>query len=166
MTDKKLKGTIGLSRVNHVGITVSDLDASIKFYEALTGTTIENVDEIGGPRMAAIQGLDKVLIRYANVHLSNINLDLLEYVDPKPVEAKYDNGDIGAMHMCFVVDDLQAIVERTKEAGVTFLGDPIEFKPEDGLKSGYGTYVAYFEDPDGVHLELIQPQGPFARPTT
>ena len=29
---------IGLNRANHVGISVSDLDASIRFYEALTGT--------------------------------------------------------------------------------------------------------------------------------
>jgi catechol 2,3-dioxygenase-like lactoylglutathione lyase family enzyme len=165
MTDKVLTSTIGLGMVNHVGITVSDLSASIKFYEALTGTKIENVDEIGGPRMAAVQGLDKVLIRYANVHLKNINLDLLEYVEPKSGKAKFDNGDVGAMHMCFEVDDLQAVVERMKAAGVTFLGEPIEFLPEDGLNSGFGTYVAYFEDPDGVHLELIQPQGPFARPS-
>ena len=29
------------------------------------------------------QGLDDTLIKYANVHLENINIDLLEYVKPK-----------------------------------------------------------------------------------
>ena len=74
---------IGLSRANHVGIVVSDLDRSIRFYEALTGTRIVNKDAIGGPRMAAVQGLDKVLIRYANVHLDNLNIDLLEYEEDR-----------------------------------------------------------------------------------
>ena len=159
MTSTTLNTTIGLGRANHVGITVSDLDASIRFYEALTGTKIENVDAIGGARMAAVQGLDKVLIRYANVHLENLNLDLLQYDEPKPGRARYDNGDVGAMHLCFEVDDLQNVYERMKAAGVTFSGEPITFQDEDGLKSGQGTTVAYFEDPDGTHLELIQPRG-------
>ena len=73
----------GFSVVNHVGITVSNLDESVKFYEALTGTKIANRDEIGGKRMAQTQGLDDTLIKYANVHLENINIDLLEYVKPR-----------------------------------------------------------------------------------
>jgi catechol 2,3-dioxygenase-like lactoylglutathione lyase family enzyme len=164
MTAKTLTSPIGLNVVNHVGITVSDLSASVKFYEALTGTRIENVDVIGGPLMAAVQGLDKVLIRYANVHLDNINLDLLQYDEPESGRASYDNGDVGAMHMCFEVSDLKAVMARMQEAGITFLGEPMTFQPEDGLSSGFGTNVAYFEDPDGVHLELIEPQGPFKRP--
>ncbi len=32
-----------------------------------------------------------------------------------------------------------------------------------GLKSGFGTGVAYFTDPDGTNLELIAPKGPFQR---
>ena len=79
---------IGLNRANHVGISVSDLDASIRFYEALTGTKIVNKDVIGGPRMAAVQGLPKVLIRYANVHLANLNIDLLQYDEPKVKKAR------------------------------------------------------------------------------
>ena len=113
--------------------------------------------------MAAVQGLDKVLIRYANVHLQNLNLDLLQYDEPKPGRANYDNGDIGAMHLCFEVDDLEAVYERMKAAGITFSGEPITFQDEDGLQSGQGTTVAYFADPDGVHLEVIQPEGPFVR---
>lgn len=36
--------------VNHVGITVSNLERSIQFYEALTGKKIANQDTIGGKR--------------------------------------------------------------------------------------------------------------------
>lgn len=45
----------GFSIVNHVGITVSDLDKSIAFYEALAGKKIANRDAIGGQRMAQLQ---------------------------------------------------------------------------------------------------------------
>ena len=155
--------SIGLNRANHVGISVSDLDASIRFYEALTGTKIVNKDVIGGPRMAAVQGLPKVLIRYANVHLANLNIDLLQYDEPKVKKASYDNSDIGAMHLCFEVDDLDAVYQRMRDAGLDFAGAPITFQPEDQLAQGFGTKVAYFDDPDGTHLEIIEPQGPFRR---
>ena len=104
----------GFSVVNHVGITVSNLDESVKFYEALTGTKIANRDEIGGKRMAQTQGLDDTLIKYANVHLENINIDLLEYVKPKSEKASYSNEQISAMHMCFEVEDIDAAVARLR----------------------------------------------------
>lgn len=153
----------GFSVVNHVGITVSNLDESVKFYEALTGTKIANRDEIGGKRMAQTQGLDDTLIKYANVHLENINIDLLEYVKPKSEKASYSNEQISAMHMCFEVEDIDAAVARLRAIGVEPDGEPITFQEEDGLKSAFGTGVAYFTDPDGTNLELIAPKGPFTR---
>lgn len=34
----------GFTRVNHVGITVKNLEKSIAFYEALTGIKVSNID--------------------------------------------------------------------------------------------------------------------------
>lgn len=155
--------TNGFSVINHVGITVKSLDKAIPFYEALFGVKVTNVDQIGGKRMAAVQGLDNTLIKYANVHLDNINIDILEYVEPKSTAASYSNEQVSAMHMCFEVDDIQAAVARLKAIGVEPEGDPMIFTEEDGLKAGYGTGVVYFQDPDGAHLELIEPKGPFQR---
>ncbi len=163
MTQRIPSQTIGLARANHVGIVVKDLDASIRFYEALTGTTIANKDVIGGPRMASVQGLDAVKIRYANVHLDNLNIDLLQYDEPAPAQATYAVNEISSMHLCFEVDDLNAVYERMRAAGIGFEGEPITFQAEDGLKAGIGTSVAYFDDPDGTHLEIIAPAGPFKR---
>lgn len=81
----------GFSCANHVGIAVSNLENSIAFYEALTGVKVSNIDEIGGPRFAQAQGLDGTLIKYANLHLDNLNMDILEYVVPKPEKASYQN---------------------------------------------------------------------------
>ncbi|GHC19874.1 hypothetical protein GCM10008913_04390 [Leuconostoc lactis KCTC 3528 = DSM 20202] len=67
------------------------------------------------------------------------------------------------MHLCFEVADIHAAVNRLKAIGVMPDGDPIIFEAQDGLKSGFGTGVAYFTDPDGTNLELIAPTGPFSR---
>lgn len=153
----------GFSVVNHVGITVSNLEKSIEFYETLTGKKISNKDEIGGKRMAQTQGLDDTLIRYANLHLDNINIDILEYVEPKSTKANYSNEQISAMHLCFEVDDIETAVARMKEIGIEPEGEPIYFEKSDGLKAGFGTGVVYFKDLDGTNLELIAPKGPFQR---
>ncbi len=153
----------GFSRANHVGITVSNLEKSIAFYEALTGIKVSNIDEIGGPRMANTQGLKDTKIRYANLKLENLNMDILEYVLPQSERTYYENNQISAMHLCFEVDDLDAALLRLKELGIEPEGVPITFQKEDGLKSGFGTGVAYFRDPDGTNLEIIAPQGPFKR---
>lgn len=153
----------GFSMVNHIGITVSNLEKSITFYETLTGKKVSNRDEIGGKRMAQTQGLNDTLIKYANLRLDNINIYILEYVEPKSKKASYSNEQISAMHMCFEVEDIDAAVARLKEIGVEPNGTPIVFHEEDGLKSGFGTGVAYFTDPDGTNLELIAPKGPFTR---
>ena len=153
----------GFSAVNHVGITVSNLDKAIEFYETLTGKKIRNKDQIGGKRMAQTQGLDDTLIKYANLHLDNINIDILEYVEPKSSQANYSNEQISAMHLCFEVEDLEAAIARMKSIGVEPEGDPIYFEEADGLKAGFGTGVVYFKDLDGTNLELIAPKGPFKR---
>ncbi|AIG66194.1 VOC family protein [Weissella tructae] len=154
---------MGFSMVNHIGITVSDLDKSVEFYEALSGNKVSNRDSIGGKRMAQVQGLKEVDIKYANLRLGNINMDILQYVEPTASKANYSNEQISAMHMCFEVEDLEAAMGRLKELGIEPEGEPIYFDEEDGLKSGFGTGVVYFKDPDGTNLELIEPKGPFTR---
>ncbi|MBS0950207.1 VOC family protein [Weissella minor] len=153
----------GFSLVNHVGITVSDLDKSIAFYEALAGKKIANRDAIGGKRMAQVQGLDDTKINYANLHLGNVNIDILEYEAPQSTQAQYSNEQISALHLCFEVEDLDAAIACLNELGIEPEGEPIYFEEQDGLKAGFGTGVVYFKDPDGTNLELIAPKGPFAR---
>ncbi|QIY90863.1 VOC family protein [Chryseobacterium gallinarum] len=155
--------TKGFTRANHVGITVKNLEKSIAFYEALTGTKVSNIDVIGGERMAKTQGLTDTKIKFANLRLDNLNLDILEYVIPESEQAAYSNNQISAMHLCFEVDNIDEAMQRLKEIGVEPDGEPIVFEEADGLKSGYGTAVAYFQDPDGTNLEIIAPQGPFKR---
>ncbi|WP_313093657.1 VOC family protein [Chryseobacterium flavum] len=155
--------TKGFTRANHVGITVKNLEKSIAFYEALTGTKVSNIDIIGGERMAKTQGLNDTRIKFANLHLDNLNLDILEYVVSESEQASYSNNQISAMHLCFEVDNIDEAMQRLKEIGVEPDGEPIVFEEADGLKSGYGTAVAYFRDPDGTNLEIIAPQGPFKR---
>lgn len=67
------------------------------------------------------------------------------------------------MHLCFEVVDLDAVYNRMREAGIAFHGEPIVFEAVDQLTDGIGTAMAYFDDPDGSHLEIMAPMGSFKR---
>lgn len=156
---------IALGRANHAGIAVRDLDRSIAFYQALTGQEPVVIDHVGGTGIGRAAGLGRCTIRYATFKLQNLNIDLLEFEEPTMKDADYQANDAGAMHLCFEVDDVYAVYERMRKAGIQFHGNPYTFREEDGpsKSTGAGTTVAYFDDPDGTHLELIAPTGPFIR---
>lgn len=153
----------GFGKVNHVGIVVADLDKAIQFYSALTGKEINPKENIGSERLAALQGIKDSQLRCATVYLDNINIDLLEYIAPAPSYAKYERTQISGMHLCFEIGDINSALARLNELGIKPSGKPITFTAEDQLTGGIGTTVVFFEDPDGTHLELIDPKGTFKR---
>ncbi|EWG09486.1 VOC family protein [Cytobacillus firmus] len=51
----------------------------------------------------------------------------------------------------FVTEEVEAVVEKLKDAGVPVLLEPVE-KP-------WGQKVAYVEDPDGHYIEICSPIG-------
>ena len=157
--------TIGLNVLNHFGIGVSNLERSIEFYKALTGESPIDSGTWESVGLGKATGADQnAKIHWATVRLANVNIDLIQVLKPEDPAAEYKMNQPGAIHVCFEVEDLEAIFNRMERAGIEFLGPwhRINSK-EDGAEKGMGTVVAYFNGPDGELLELIQPAGPFVR---
>ncbi|MFI9785456.1 VOC family protein [Kitasatospora sp. NPDC051984] len=156
---------MNLTRAAHVGISVSDLDTSIEFYRALTGREPVVADEtMHSVAFGHSQGLPSAKLRYATINLDNsLGIDLIEFQQPIGYRTNGAANRPGSMHLCFRVDDFDAVLGRMKEAGYGFLGDDYTFLAgEVTPESALGTKVAYFNDPDGTNLEIIQPKGGFA----
>jgi len=164
--------TFGLVTLNHFGISVRDLDRSIAFYRALTGqepaatgtwssTGLDSAAGNGGSRSRG------AAIRWATFRINNVNIDILQVnkeEEPDLSLAKHSLGELGAMHACFEVEDLESVFKRMQDAGIKFHGPFHRIShDEDGAEEGIGTVVASFDGPDGERLELIAPQGPFVR---
>ena len=70
------------------------------------------------------------------------------------IPARIEPRDVGAAHLCFVVDDLPAAYEQLREAGVdSFVSPPVQV--DTGINTG--GYGLYLRDPDGILVELFQP---------
>jgi catechol 2,3-dioxygenase-like lactoylglutathione lyase family enzyme len=84
------------------------------------------------------------------------NIELFEYAAPDQNRSHPRNSDIGACHLGFYVEDLDAAVAYLKDQGVEVQGEPTTMT--DGPSAG--NRWVYFRAPWGLQLELISsPQG-------
>ncbi|MFD0555899.1 VOC family protein [Stackebrandtia endophytica] len=142
---------------------MSDLDRSIAYYSALTGREPAAEGEMDSVPFGGSQGLSNARLRYATINLDNIGIDLIEFRDPPGEPTRGMANRPGSMHLCLHVDDFESVYARMKEAGFEFLGDDYTFiAGEVTPEAALGTRVAYFNDPDGTNLEIIEPKGGFA----
>ena len=60
------------------------------------------------------------------------------------------NSDIGATHVCLLIDDMDAAYETLLSRGAVFNAPPVTLT--DGVLAG--SRWAYLRDPDGIQLEI------------
>ena len=133
--------------VHHTGITVSDLDRSVAFYERLGFEVAERIEEEGEEVERGV-GVPGAKLRVAMLEGPSSRLELIEYLQPSDGPAPHPNNGIGAAHVCVEVEDVDAAVAELREQGIEFLTDPISH--EAGIR------WVYAKDPDGITAELLQ----------
>jgi catechol 2,3-dioxygenase-like lactoylglutathione lyase family enzyme len=150
------------SRLHHTGYTVSDLERSVAFYRDLLGCDVIATQEKEGGYLAAIVGYPEAHVRMAHLRLPDGEhvVELFQYVAPAGTRAEVEPRNVGASHLCFLVDDLPALYERLREHGVdSFVSPPVEV--DTGINTG--GLALYLRDPDGITVELFQPPSSTAR---
>jgi catechol 2,3-dioxygenase-like lactoylglutathione lyase family enzyme len=137
----------------HIGMTICDTERTLDFYCNVLGATLlwKAKAPQQGPQTDEIFGLDNTIVSVSGVNLHGLVLEFFEFHHPTVDEASYRTSYTtgGWKHLALVVDDIKAKVEELKGAGVHF-HHSIQTLPN-------GTKMAYFNDPDGIMLELNQP---------
>jgi catechol 2,3-dioxygenase-like lactoylglutathione lyase family enzyme len=156
--------------VEHVGITVPNVEEATKFFEDAFGAEViftmldENnlpdwnpgadvIEEwLGSAPGAYLGGLS--MLRLGD----SANIELFKYsgAEQRP---SHRPSDIGVQHFCLRVDDIKAAVQSVLDAGGTALHGPNELV---GGEAGEGNYFIYVHAPWGMTIELIQIQSPMA----
>ncbi len=136
----------------HTGVTVSDLDRSIRFYRDLLGCEVSPPVRAEGPFFEAVTGVPGCQIDVAFARVAGHVIELLCYRNPPSQPSTLRACDPGFMHICLKVSDLDRVVNEVRTAGFEPVG-PIQ-QAEGGPVSGLK--VVYVRDPDGVVLELIE----------
>jgi catechol 2,3-dioxygenase-like lactoylglutathione lyase family enzyme len=141
--------------VHHSCITVSDLEQSIAFYRDTLGLELimtEESERSGDDRSKAL-GVARAKVKLAILRAGDAQVELIEYVTASGRPYDRNNNDVGAMHIAFQVEDIDAAYGRLLAQGVRFTAPPATIPA--GPMAGWRW--TYFFDPDGVSLEIIQP---------
>jgi methylmalonyl-CoA/ethylmalonyl-CoA epimerase len=132
-----------LTRIDHVGIAVADLDAAIDFYGRAFGLSVvhEEVNEEQGVREAML-----------GVGSNGSCIQLLAPLTPDSTIAKFlDRSGPGIQQIAYGVDDIAAAAAQLTAAGVRMLYDA----PRRGT-AGSLVNFAHPKDCGGVLVELVQ----------
>ncbi|MBL7076398.1 MAG: VOC family protein [Kiritimatiellae bacterium] len=135
--------------IEHVALSVADLDCSVKFYcDHLGFSLLRTLDCGPGSLLGKVVGLPDCHARIAHLLLGSSMLELFEYRDPigQTVAPDRTQADHGWIHMGLRSTDTRADHRRLREAGVEFLSEPVEFRAN--------VWIVYFKGPDGEVIEL------------
>jgi methylmalonyl-CoA/ethylmalonyl-CoA epimerase len=144
--DGDLRTTVGLLRIDHVGVAVPDLDEAIAFYERVFGLRLvhEETNEEQGVREAMMAvGPDP----------DGSRVQLLAPLSPASTIAKFlDRNGPGIQQMAYTVADVDAAAAALRERGVRLLY-------ESAKRGTAGSRVNFVhpKDAGGVLVELVEP---------
>jgi catechol 2,3-dioxygenase-like lactoylglutathione lyase family enzyme len=106
----------------HTGITVRDLDRSLRFYRDLLGMEVVFQQEKQGGYLAAIVGYEDAHARMAHLAFSGDShrIELFQYLEPTPVGTPAEPRHLGITHLCLRVPDIHALYARLLDEGIDF----------------------------------------------
>ncbi|MGH8938737.1 MAG: methylmalonyl-CoA epimerase [Actinomycetes bacterium] len=137
-----------LTRIDHVGLAVRDLDAAIAFYERVFGVRLvhEEVNEEQGVREAMLAVGD-----------SGSCIQLLAALSPDSTLGRFlESSGEGVQQVAYGVDDIDAASATLRERGLRLLYD----EPKAGTAGSRVNFV-HPKDAGGVLVELVEaaPEG-------
>ncbi len=138
-----------INNIDHVALSVADLDRSLTFYRDVIGFEVIRILECGPEmRLGDVNGMPDSTARIAHLQLGTNMLELFEYQHPlgKEISSEHKQADHGFIHLGFTSSDARADYERLKKQGIKFFSEPIEFRPD--------VWIFYFYGPDGEVCEV------------
>ena len=118
-----------------LGIIVSDIQASLKFYKDLLGLEFIGLTPLG----------------FGTMHRLRFGSSDFKLIDPKNIPSKGAIGldkQLGFRYVTFVVKNLSEICAGLKKKGIEFAEPEQEVRP--------GVRIAMVKDPDGNIVEFVE----------
>jgi len=154
----------GVEGMDHVGITIPNLDEAVAFYSTLLGAhEIFRLGPFDAREFDQVDGKD-----WAEAHVNVVDgrftIAMLEYGNGSRLELfQYDrptdrrstppkNSDLGGHHIAFKVTNLDKVLEMKNEFSLRFMAGPIAITEGPAA----GQRIIYVLDPWDNQLELVE----------
>ena len=132
-----------ISRVDHIGIAVTSLDESIKFYEETLGIKSQGTETVADQK-----------VKVAFFPVGDTELEFLESTSPDGPIAKFIEGNKGRggiQHVALRVNDIKAAIAEMKSKGVAMIDE----EPRYGA-GGASIAFCHPKSTGGILLELCE----------
>jgi catechol 2,3-dioxygenase-like lactoylglutathione lyase family enzyme len=142
-----------------LGVVVSDLDKSAKFYTDVVGFKEVKGFSVGG-EFCADAGLTdskplKIRVFVLDDGKTATKLKLMTVAGAKKNDNQYVNSELGFRYLTIFVNDTNAALARLKNADVKPLAKSPVAVPKDVAE---GIFLTVVRDPDGNLVELVGPK--------
>jgi catechol 2,3-dioxygenase-like lactoylglutathione lyase family enzyme len=140
-----------INGLDHIALSVSDLDRSIVFYRDIMGLKLDRVYEYGtDSKLGDIVGMPCCAARIAHLTSRGQMLELIEYKNPegRPVPNDARQADNGIIHISFFSTDIHKDYTRLSKMGTRFFSKPVELRPD--------VWAVYLYGPDNEVCALRQ----------
>jgi len=144
-------------KLDHVNIVVADLARAERFYGEVLGLRRGFERVLEGEWIERVTGLPGARARCVFYEPTDGGrLELLQYLSPQgePLSPNSLPHTPGLRHLAFEVEDLDALCERLRTAGVTLVSPPVTV-PFPVANAGRKR-LCYFHDPEGVLIEAAE----------
>ena len=139
-----------MTSLNHMGVTVRDLEQSIVFYRDVVGMELFSRRRMQGDWFDTLTHNSGADIDVAMLRMEGLTLQLVQYLAAGGTALPLAHHNVGNPHLCINVDDVDA-----KHRDATARGglDPTPIVDIMGL----GIRSFYVHDPDGLPVEFLKP---------
>jgi glyoxylase I family protein len=146
---------MSVQRLSHIGICVSDLERSVRFYRDVLGFEELSRLQLKGPEPERLLDLEGGSLQAVYLQRDGARIELLYYPDvgceqgdtPRPMNR------LGLTHLSLRVTDLDAMLVAIEQAGGTALAATRIENPT------WHSRAIFVMDPDGMRIELLQAPG-------
>ncbi|HNS64765.1 MAG TPA: methylmalonyl-CoA epimerase [Anaerolineaceae bacterium] len=129
-----------ITKLNHVAIAVNDVDGSLGFWRDAMGLAVDHIEDVPS---------QKAVVAFIPVGDSEVELVKPTSEDTGVAKFLAERGG-GMHHLCFEVDDIDAMLVQLKEKGVRLINETPQVLP--GRKMAF----VHPKSTGGVLVELYQ----------
>ena len=102
-----------VSKLDHIGIAVDNLEESVKFYEETLGLKLQGIETVEDQK-----------VKVAFLPVGDTEIELLEATSPDSPIAKFiEKKGQGVQHLAFRVENIGKALEEAKEKGIKLIDE-------------------------------------------
>lgn len=145
-----------ITKVDAIGITVKEMERSVKFYTEVLGFKKVSDNEYQGNEIEQLKNVFGINIRVVRLQLGDEFIELTDYLTTggRSIPEDQHSNDLSFQHIAIVVSDMDKAFQQVKKFNVEYVSTAPQTLPKS-IPGAEGIKAFYFHDPDNHNIELI-----------